>query len=122
MTGRNDRDSRRTVQMSPAKSSERQNKATSELSQKRWEKRNTPFAFIVNDKLEYTMAIRSAELDRVFPGGIFDWRECDADVRVKHGELELEVFDSRVGLPSAFVWIEFRYVCRIYLWFVKSSN
>lgn len=64
------------------------------------------------------MTIWSTELDRVLARGTFNRGERDTDVRVEHCEFELEVFKSRVGLPSAFVRVEFRDVRRVYLFCV----
>ena len=57
-------------------------------------------ALEVDDELEHAMPVGRAERDGVFSRYARDGGQRGADVRVKHGELELQVGEAGVGLPG----------------------
>jgi len=56
---------------------------------------------VVEDELEDAVAVWDAERGSVQAGFSLDGEERGADVRVEHGELELEVVQAGVGHPTA---------------------
>ena len=75
-------------------------------------KGNIPFALVIHGELEDTMPVGDAERNRVFPRLACDGRKRGPDVRVEHGELELQVLEARIRLPRASLGVVLRDVCR----------
>jgi hypothetical protein len=64
-----------------------------------------PFAFVVQDEFEDTMAIRCTESDRILPGRAGYGLKGRTDMWVEHGEFELEIVDAGIGFPLSYFWV-----------------
>jgi hypothetical protein len=58
-----------------------------------------PFTLVVNDEFENTMSIWCAEGNGVFSCRSRYRVESGTDVRIQHGEFQLQVVDPGVGFP-----------------------
>jgi hypothetical protein len=74
---------------------------------------NIPFSFIVDYKLEDAVPIWCTECDGVLAGRASHGFEGGADVGVEHCEFELEIFESRIGLPQRGFWVVPRDISRV---------
>lgn len=69
--------------------------------------RSLPIAFVVDDELEYPMPVRGTEGCRVGARVSRVSSKSGADMRVKHGKLELDVGAARARLPARSFGIVF---------------